>query len=216
MTYGGDGPVCRLLCGGFGLDALPDPLRPLLPTVITLDSQAARVAPWLEPIFDLLRVEAEDGAPGAKAVFAKIADVFLTQALRSFLIGIEDAGLAGIEPLLDPQMSEAINLIHNDPTHGWTTAELATRVHMSRSSFNDRFRDLVGDPPIQYVTRVRLSRAASYLATTNLSVFAIAQLSGYTDDAALSKAFKRSFGLSPGEYRSSARHHPLLTATLAA
>ena len=116
MTYGGDGAPCRLLCGGFGLDALPESLRPLLPTLIRIDGRTGRITGWLQAVFELLRAETSHAQPGAQAVFAKLADVFLAQALRSFLIGLQDAGLLDLAPFTDKQVSEAVALIHQNPT----------------------------------------------------------------------------------------------------
>ena len=61
---------------------------------------------------------------------------------------------------------------------------------------------------MRHLTKVRLGQAAGYLATTNLSIDAIARRTGYTSDAALSKAFKREFGAAPGQYR---HGHPALS-----
>src|SRR5262249_26220453 len=77
----------------------------------------------------------------------------------------------------------------------------AREVGMSRTLFTRRFRDVLGKPPMRYVAKARLGRAAGYLATTNSSVYEIALLVGYDSDASLSKAFRRRFGLTPGQYR---------------
>ena len=89
---------------------------------------------------------------------------------------------------------------------------LAADVGLSRSAFTDRFKTNVGEPPMRYITRIRLSRAASYLATTDMTIYQIARECGYDTDESLSKAFKRTFGTSPGAYRKQATHHPALTA----
>jgi transcriptional regulator GlxA family with amidase domain len=80
---------------------------------------------------------------------------------------------------------------------------------MSRTLFATRFRELVGESPIRYLARVRLSRAAGYLTTTNATLYAIAQNTGYDSEASLSKAFKRAFGRSPGEYRRESLSRPI-------
>lgn len=85
LAYGGDGAAARLLCGGFELgQALPDEFADILPPILVLDAQTG-LARWLEPLFALFKEEAQAGTPGASAIFAKLADVFLTQALRSYL-----------------------------------------------------------------------------------------------------------------------------------
>ena len=211
LVHGGSGPLTRLLCGGFALgDALTQTVHTLLPMVLHLDARATGVTAWLEPIFGLLEQEAHSSTPGAKAIFEKIADVFLTQALRSYLVGAEETGLLALEPLLDPPIARAVELIQGEPAREWTVAELAREVSMSRTLFTRRFRDVLGAPPMRYVAKARLGRAAGYLATSNSSVYEIALLVGYDSDASLSKAFKRQFGLTPGQYRELAATTPVL------
>ncbi len=213
LSYGGDGPTTRLLCGGFGLrDTMPGPVLSLLPKVLRFDAGKAGVAQWLEPIFAMLQAEATTSAPGAKAVFAKIADVFLTQILRTYLVGAAETGLLALEPLTDASIAAALELMHAEPDRQWTVASLAGEVAMSRTLFTNRFRQLVGDPPMRHLTKVRLARAAGYLATTDLNVFRVARHCGYDSDASLAKAFTREFQLSPGEYRRRATSSPILAA----
>src|SRR5262249_53086801 len=93
--------------------------------------------------------------------------------------------------------ARAVELIQGEPAREWTVADLAREVGMSRTLFTRRFRDVLGKPPMRYVAKARLGRAAGYLATTNSSVYEIAVLVGYDSDASLSKAFKREFGSLP-------------------
>ena len=211
LVHGGSGPLTRLLCGGFSLgDALARTVHTLLPTVLHLDARATGVTAWLEPIFGLLEQEAHSSTPGAKAIFEKIADVFLTQALRSYLVGADETGLLALEPLLDPPIARAVELIQGEPAREWTVADLAREVGMSRTLFTRRFRDVLGQPPMRYVAKARLGGAAGYLATTSSGVYEIALLVGYDSDASLSKAFKREFGVTPGQYRERAATAPVL------
>jgi AraC-like DNA-binding protein len=202
LRYGGDGPRTRLLCGGFALTgASPAPLLELLPTVVRLNAVASGVGDWLEPVLGLARQEADRASPGAPAMFAKLADVFLAQALRAHLIAAEQAGLARLAPLADPQISAAVALIRDQSDRPWTVQALAREVSMSRTLFSTRFRDGMGESPMRYLARVRLGQAAGYLTTTKLSVDAIARRTGYGNGAALSKAFKREYQTTPGQYR---------------
>jgi AraC-like DNA-binding protein len=202
LRYGGAGPPTRLLCGGFALaDSMPARLIDMLPAVLQMDSVSTGVAAWLEPVFALLGQEAERPAPGAQAIFAKLADVFLTQALRAYLTGAGQRGLLRLEPMQDPQIEAAAALVKEQPGRPWTVQSLAREVGMSRTLFATRFRSAVGESPMRHLTKVRLGQAAGYLATTNLSLDAIARRTGYGNNAALSKAFKREFGVAPGAYR---------------
>jgi AraC-like DNA-binding protein len=197
LSYGGDGAQTRLLCGGFELDpALPDELADFLPPVLTLDSSTGLVR-WLEPLFALLKEEAP-GAPGAAAIFAKLSDVFVTQALRSYLVAAD--GLA-LRAVTDPGIARIVKMLRGRPEASWSISAMADFAGMSRTSFLTRFRATVGEPPMAYLTELRLRRAAGYLSTTNKSVREIAHLTGYGDEASFSKAFSRLFGRPPGQYR---------------
>jgi AraC-like DNA-binding protein len=201
LAYGGDGAVARLLCGGFELgQALPEEFAEILPPVLVLDAQTG-LARWLEPLFVLFEEESRAGAPGASAIFAKLADVFLTQVLRSYLAAanVESGLLRPVKP--DPDIVRVLKLARAQLEARWTVESLAHAAGMSRTSFNSRFRAMVGEPPMSYLTRQRLSRAAGYLSTTSKSVRQIAHLVGYDNEASFTKAFRRAFGCPPGQYR---------------
>ena len=202
LTYGGTGALTRLLCGGFILDdPAPAALIGLLPPVLQMNSRSADITTWLEPVFALVRQEADSNAPGAQAIFAKLADVFLSQALRAYLAGAEQAGLLAPRQAADSQLGPALAALHDRPAVSWTLADLAGLAGMSRTLFAARFRDAVGESPMRHLAKIRLGQAAGYLTTTGLSVEAIARRTGYGTNASLSKAFKREFGTSPGQYR---------------
>jgi len=202
LQCGGTGPLTRLLCGGFALGGpIPAPLLALLPRVLHMDAVSTGVIAWLEPVFALVRHEADRADPGAQAMFAKLADVFLAQALRSYLNGAQQAGLLQLEPPADPHIDAAVALIRDQPALQWTVEALARQVGMSRTLFCTRFRASVGESPMRHLARVRLGQAAGYLTTTRLSVDAIARRTGYGTSAALSKAFRREYEISPGRYR---------------
>jgi AraC-like DNA-binding protein len=203
LAYGGDGPRTCLLCGGFALaPGLPENLLSLLPVVLVLDTTSSGVGRWLEPAFGLLRDEIARDAPGASAVLAKLADVFLTEVVRRYLSGL-DLMTAAVPPAAsgDPCVGAALLLLRSQPGTPWTVADLARKVDMSRTAFAARFRELVGEPPMSYLARVRLGHAAGYLSATDKTVRQIAHMVGYETESSLSKAFRRAFGRAPGEYR---------------
>jgi AraC-like DNA-binding protein len=210
MSYGGDGSRTRLLCGGFELDpVLPDGLAEFLPPVLTVDSSTGLVRS-LEPLFALLEEETRAAAPGAAAIFAKLADVFVTQALRSYL-----AAAGGLAPpaVADPGIARIVKLLRSRPQARWSVDAMAHSAGMSRTSFTTRFRATIGEPPMAYLTELRLRRAAGYLSTTTKSVREIAHLTGYGNEASFSKAFSRLFGRPPGEYRRERLAVPQPTST---
>jgi AraC-like DNA-binding protein len=203
LAYGGDGPRTSLLCGGFALaSGLPENLLDLLPPLLVLDTASTGISRWLEPTLALLRNEIAADAPGGPAMLAKLADVFLAEIVRRYLSSLDaltfsvPSAAAG-----DPSVGAALALLRAQPDAPWTVADLARKVGLSRTAFAARFRDLVGEPPMSYLTRVRLGYAAGYLSATDKTVREIARMVGYESEASLSKAFRREFGRAPGEYR---------------
>ncbi len=203
LAYGGDGLRTSLLCGGFALaSGLPENLLSLLPPMLVLDTASTGIGRWLEPTFALLRNEIASDAPGGPAMLAKLADVFLAEIVRRYLSSLDwmtfsvPSAAAG-----DPSVGAALVLMRSQPDAQWTMSDLARKVGLSRTAFAARFRELVGEPPMSYLARVRLGYAAGYLSATDKTVQQIAHMVGYSSEASLSKAFRRAFGRAPGEYR---------------
>lgn len=206
----------RLLCGGFALnDRLAASIASVLPDVIRVDAATVAGTIWLQPILAALEAEVANGLPGAQAIQAKMADVLLAQVLRSWLIGADRAGLRIDGLLADPPTARALEALRDRYVERWTIDRLAAHVALSRSALAARFREHVGDSPMHYLTRIRVGQAAGYLATTRLTLSEIAYLTGYGSDAALSKAFRRELGQTPGVYRAASSHPPTITLTAA-
>jgi AraC-like DNA-binding protein len=202
LRYGGGGARTDLLCGGFEIDDREvHPMLVALSPVLHIHGQSEHPADWLETILHLLQHEMASWSPGAEAVVTRLTDVLLTQAIRRSHPGLDGFGSPRLGALRDPQIAAAMRLIHDQPEHAWTASDLAARVAMSRSAFSTRFRLITGEAPMRYLTRYRLARAADYLRTSSESLFGIALQTGYASDVSLSKAFKRYFGMAPGDYR---------------
>jgi AraC-like DNA-binding protein len=107
----------------------------------------------------------------------------------------------GLCALADPAIGESLKRMHGDPAHDWTIEELAKVVGMSRSAFAARFAELVGEPPLHYLTHWRMTKAAQQLRESDTSISAIAEQVGYRSSAAFMKAFTRARGTGPGAYR---------------
>jgi AraC-like DNA-binding protein len=209
LRIDGDGPLTRLLCGGFVLGTdLPPTVAESYPRLLQIDAATLAVSAWLEPALLTLATQTAEGIPGAHAMQAKIAEVFIAEALRSWLIDAHRAGVL-IEGLVsDEPIAQALAAMRQRFDEPWTLSTLAVHVGLSRTALTMRFRQLVDDSPMHYLTRIRLSRAAGLLATTRLSHYEIARLSGYATEAALAKAFKRERGETLGEHRAAARGEP--------
>lgn len=203
LSFGGGGAVTTIVNGCFQFDGREtNPLIAALPAVIHIKGEDGRAVPWLETTMQYLACESASAQPGAQAVVNHLTDVLFIQAVRAYISGTAQTCKKGlIKGLTDPQIADALGLMHNDPRKSWTVESLASRVGISRAGFANRFRELVGEPPLQYLTRWRMHKAAELLRAGEHSVTEVATEIGYEADAAFSKAFKRWMGSAPGAYR---------------
>jgi AraC-like DNA-binding protein/mannose-6-phosphate isomerase-like protein (cupin superfamily) len=156
--------------------------------------------PLAVALLDRIEAELEARRVGASSVVSQLANVLVTSAIRSWVEGgCDPAGWH--RAALDPDIARAIAEIHRDPGATWTVERLARIAHVSRSTFAERFRSVVGDPPARYVARVRIERAKKLLRHQGLSVTQAALALGYGSDAAFSRAFTRMVGEPPSAWR---------------
>ena len=202
---GGDGRGhCSILCGTIRFtDERGHPLVRLLPSLIHLHDEGGTVAGWIETTVNMLASEPSQAMPGREVMIAKLAEMLFVQVVRGYVASTDeqDAPVGWIAGLKDTRIARALSLIHEQPTERWTVAGLAARVGMSRSSLFARFSELVGEPPTQYLTEWRMHLAKVELRDDELGMAEIADRVGYASEGAFSKAFKRTVGISPSEYR---------------
>ena len=202
LRWGGSGPRTGLLCGGFAVEGGPaHPLLGALRPAVVIRGASGRPVAWLSATLALLTAETDSDTPGAGEIMTRLADVLLTQALRTALNQLKSSGGTGLPALGDRRIASAIEFIHSQPEHRWSVGELASKVALSRSAFSARFRELVGEAPQHYMTRTRLTNAAALLRTTDAPLAHIAARAGYGTEFSFGKAFKRTFGIAPGAYR---------------
>jgi AraC-like DNA-binding protein len=195
------GPCTTMLCGGFRLEE--QRVNPLLstlpPLLIVRDHVTAGIS--LRAAFELAEAEVVAGHPGSEALVSRMSDVIFLQAVRAS-IAVDCARAPGfIRGLSDPAVGRALAAIHSRLDLAWTVEALAKEVGMSRSAFSSRFAGLVGEPPMTYLSRWRLNRAALWLRSSDMKILKVSMAVGYDSEASLSRAFKRLYGLSPGMYR---------------
>lgn len=167
----------------------------LLPPVVYLQRQVDRET--LRWAFDRMRQELVEGRPGSFLIVQHLIYTIFIQALRLHLD--ESEGVGWLFALSDKQMRAAITAIHQDPARGWTVAALAAEVGMSRSGFAARFRQLVGEGPIEYLTRWRMLLAGRGVARGE-PIGAVARSLGYESESAFSTAYKRVMGSTPRQH----------------
>ncbi|GAA3046128.1 AraC family transcriptional regulator [Actinokineospora globicatena] len=199
MTYGGGGAPSQVTYAVMRFDHVAaQRLLAQLPTVLYLRSLDDD---WVHSTLNLITREAATPRPGGETVLTRLADVLVIQSIRAWLDTAPEARLGWLAALRDPHIGRALLAIHRAPEHPWTVATLATTAGMSRSTFSARFTTLVGEPPMHYLATWRLGLARLHLATSPAPLHAIARRYGYTSEAAFCRAFKRTFGTSPGAAR---------------
>jgi AraC-like DNA-binding protein len=212
LRYGSAGPLAEVVCGGFVLEGEgANPILQALPAVVHVGSDDAGPAPWVAATLELVAEITASAAPGAEAVLGRLADTMLAQSLRLALAGLAADDPVRARALRDPQIAAAIHLVHESPEEAWTVGRLAAAVAYSRSAFAVRFRELVGESPMRYVTRRRLAVAAALLERRDLGLAEVARRAGYASESSLSRAFKRAFGIAPGAYRERPAERPRIS-----
>ncbi|MBF6989443.1 AraC family transcriptional regulator [Cupriavidus sp. IK-TO18] len=201
IEAGGGGLPATVLCGHFEFDREQDNyLLRSLPTLIHLRGTETYEFEWLQTVHRFIADETQRARSGAAAVIQRLVEVLFIQMLRTYVAKSGPAaGILGA--IADKQVGAALNHIHRAPEQSWTVATLATEACMSRAAFAIRFREMVGQTPMQYVTRRRMCKAAEFLTHTHLGIAAIAERVGYESETAFSKAFKKIFGCGPGAFR---------------
>jgi AraC-like DNA-binding protein len=148
-----------------------------------------------------LASEMAEQAPGSEAVATRLAEVLFIQALRAHIASeVEWRNKGWLRAIFDPQVGAALGAVHDSVNTPWTVESLAEAAGMSRSAFAARFKDVLGQTPLEYVTEWRMQKAMQLLQQRDKKLIDVARLVGYESDAAFSKAFKRVVGANPGEY----------------
>lgn len=210
LVYGGedDGAPTRLVCGHFEFEeGFEHPFLAQLPGALVIRWEDAVAGSPLEDAFRFITREVQDGRPGHEVVVQRLSEVLFVQAIRFWADETEHTqGI--LAALADPGLGRALAAIHDDPAGRWTLESLARRAAMGRSHFAERFRDVVGETPHNYVTLWRMQKARALLAESRLSMERVARSVGYDSAASLSRVFKKVVGESPGAYRRHARAVP--------
>jgi AraC-like DNA-binding protein len=169
-----------------------------LPPIVHLRKESDKAV--LRFSIERLMEELREPQPGSLLIAQYLAHTMLLQALRLHLSDASNGGVGWLFALADKQMGAAITALHEAPGHRWNLQELAERVGMSRSTFAQRFKETVGESPMEYLTRWRMLVAGDKLVNSTDPVSVISLALGYESEAAFSTAFKRVMGCSPRQY----------------
>jgi AraC-like DNA-binding protein len=200
---GSDGELVMLVGTYPSASEISDRLLRALPPVLMLTRDE-----WDSPLVPLLASEITKDDQGQSAVLDRLLDLLLIAVLRAWFARAESTP-GWFRAQADPVVGRALRMLHNQPAHPWTVAGLAARLGVSRAALARRFTELVGEPPMAYLTAWRLALAADLLREPDSTLGAVARQVGYGSPFALSAAFKRVRGMSPQEYRAAAQPVPV-------
>jgi AraC-like DNA-binding protein len=189
-----------MVTGTYNLDGeVSGRLLRALPGLIVL-----RAGEWDCPVIPLLADEIVKDEPGQEAVLDRLLDLLLIAALRAWFDRPEAGAPGWYRAYGDPIVGEALRLLHHDPARPWTVAALARETGVSRAALARRFHELVGEPPMTFLTGWRIALAADLLREPGATIGSVAHQVGYGSPYALSTAFKRIRGVSPKQHRAAA------------
>jgi AraC-like DNA-binding protein len=202
IAYGGGGATTRLVCGYLACDArLAKMLLAGLPRIVRVNVRGSNAGIWLEASVRYALAEARSPRPGGAGVLAKLAEVLFIEVLRLYMNEQGEGRTGWLAGVGDRIVGAALNALHRRPAHAWTLEELASEAATSRSVLAERFQQLVGSSPMQYLTQWRMLLAANLLSGSNAPLARIAEDVGYQTDTAFSRAFRREYGTPPAAWR---------------
>ena len=193
------GAPARFVCGFLGCDSRPyNPLLAALPRVIHVREQLNGA---LGAYFRAALAESKGSRMGNHCMLGRISELMFVDVVRQHLESLPSERANWLSGLRDPYIGRALMALHADPARDWTLEALAQEAALSRSAFAERFVAYVNQPPMQYLTNWRMQLATNYLRSANESISSIAGRVGYDSEAAFSRAFKKSVGSPPSEWR---------------
>jgi len=208
LDVGAGGAETSFLTGAFVLDdPLATPILATLPPLIRMTPDAEPAVPSFLQNIQFVTREVETNRPGSEIVLLRMADVVFIQILRAYLARVPDDGGGFLGALRDPSTAAALAAMHRRADAPWTVASLAEEVGLSRSVFAARFTRLVGEPPLGYLTRLRMQKAAELLRG-GATLAEVSRMTGYSSEASFGHAFRQWAGVAPGGFRRRSKATP--------
>lgn len=200
---GGGAGGAEYVCGFLGCDMQPfNPVLSALPPLLRVKRSARD--DLLGRLLDLTLAEARLPRAGGEAVRLRLSELIFVEVVRHCIEALPVHETGWLSGLRDPPIGRALSVLHERPAEAWTLNELAKEAGMSRSAFAARFAHLVGYPPMQYLTLWRMQIAARLLTDRPTKVATVGREVGYASEAAFSRAFKKTIGVSPALWRDNA------------
>jgi AraC-like DNA-binding protein len=202
VRQGGGGERTDMVCGYLhSAHPLFDPAMRALPPVFVVRLPPGSATGWVQASISYALEQTAPSNLSSSPLSTRLPELVLIEVLRVHLSSAPSTARGWLPALKDPVLAPALSLMHGAPGHRWSVAELANRTAVSRSVLDDRFRQVLRQSPIRYLTEWRMHLAQELLTTADLTVYDIARRVGYVSEEAFSRAFKRERGQSPSHWR---------------
>lgn len=177
-------------------DGSDNPLAQSLPAFVAMPLDELE---GLQPVLELMFREAYGEHCGRQVVIDRLFEVVLIHIIRRLMEAgtVQEGLLAG---MAHPQLARSLVALHAEPSLPWSVETLAREAGMSRSVYAASFRRVIGTTPAEYLAAWRLSLTQQQLRQGK-PLKQISDTVGYGSVAALSRAFKARWGMSPREWK---------------
>jgi transcriptional regulator GlxA family with amidase domain len=176
-----------------------------MPRMLRIPDVAAGDGSWIAGFLRSVVEESNRKRPGGEAVLERMSEMLFVEVLRRYAETLPPDQTGWLAGMRDPAVGRALALMHQRPAEAWTLERLGEEAALSRSVLHERFVHFIGQPPMQYLAQWRMQLAAGWLRDTDAKVVEVALEVGYENEAAFSRAFKRTVGKSPGAWRRARR-----------
>jgi AraC-like DNA-binding protein len=206
IRFGGGGSATTLLLGRFEIDRKEvEPILHVLPGFLHLKLDARR-AHSFQSILDLLALETEQPGLASEAVIASLCEMLFIHTIRAYAQTLATNSGGWLAGLADAQLGSMLTTLHNNLGWDWSVESMASHAGMSRSGFAARFKHVIGQSPLEYLTQWRMRRAGLLMRRKGSNIAQIARVVGYKSESAFTKVFKKKIGTTPSDYRGRAFH----------
>jgi len=202
IAHGGTGAMTVLVCGFVQCDELLfHPILRHLPTLVRVSPEPTPDDQWLAATIRHTAAEASGRRPGARTMLPRLTELMFIEILRNYMQGLSADEVGWFAAYNDVVAGAALKLLHGQPLRDWTVEALAHEVGVSRTVLAEQFTRRLAQSPMKYLAQWRMQLAAQTLKSSVLPMKTIADQASFESEAAFSRAFKRHFGLPPGEWR---------------
>jgi AraC-like DNA-binding protein len=201
IEVGGGGAVTSFISGFFELDAqAAKPLLKVLPPLLHLKLDKDRGLAF-QSVLELLALETEAPGMGSEAVVSRLFELLFVHAIRAYSAQPGGPTRGWLAANADRNLARALEAMHEAPAEDWTVDALARTAGMSRSAFAARFKTVVGQTPLEYLTQWRMYCATRLLQHSSLALSDVSRQVGYDSVAAFNRVFRRETAMTPGAFR---------------